>query len=132
MDRIRRFLAATSVILAASSCTIGTQLSSVDAANSPRGSSGTITTRAGDDREIAGELIAVQEDGLLVLTESDSVLTLVRFSNIADSDFGDVPMLNGTRDNLEAISRYPFGLEGGRLQRLLEALGQSSVVEVGP
>ena len=132
MDRIRMLIAATGAILAATSCTIGSRLSSVEAAGSPRGSSGTIETRVGDDREISGELIAVQEEGLLILTEADSVLTLVRFSSIADTDFGDVPTLDGARDNLEAISRYPFGLEGDQLEQLLEALDQSALAVVEP
>ena len=95
-----------------------------------------------------GELIEVREDGFLILSEETAKLTLVPYAWMLSLDFdndvganrsvdgpsADIPPLKEDQIRQRAIarfSRYPFGLDEGRLRRLLEALGQSELVVIG-
>lgn len=124
---------------------------------SPRGTEATIRVRAGaESRTVTGELIEVRGDGLLVLTLERSELTLLPYSRMVEMDFEDEVGINTSvqgswylgswyfiaripplREDqvrqrvLARFSRYPFGLDQERLERLLEALGQSELIVIG-
>ena len=123
------------------------------AAVSPVGTEASIRVREGGrDRTIMGELIEVREDGLLLLAYGTSELTLLPYGVLVAMDFENAPgvstSVGGTSDlfrstppleedeerqrALAAFSRYPFGLDDTLLQRLIESLGQSGLVVVGP
>ena len=122
------------------------------AAVSPVGTEASVRVREGGrDRTIVGELIEVREDGLLLLSFGTSELTLLPYGVLLEMDFENAPGVNTSvggisvfRDippleedverqrALAAFSRYPFGLDDALLQRLIESLGQSGLVVVGP
>jgi hypothetical protein len=84
-----------------------------------------------------GELIEVRDGGLLILLPGG--LTLVDYAVVREATFPETigvgPLRGrGTEEQLARLarfSRYPFGLKEEQLARLLEALGQDGLVEIG-
>ena len=113
---------------------------------SPIGTEVSIRVQEGaGDRSITGELIEVRGDGLLVLASEISALTLLPYDRIVEMDFenalgvdsgidrssGSLGIPPSRQRDLAQFSRYPFGLDDGQLQSLLEAHGQSELVVIG-
>ncbi len=121
----------------------------------PTGTKASIRIQEGvRERLVEGELIEVRKDGLLILTADTSELTLLPYSSMVRMRFrpdaGISRSVHGSRVHgqpafrtpplqedrvrqraLARFSRYPFGLDEARLQRLLNLLGQSELVVIG-
>ena len=121
----------------------------------PTGTKASIRIQEGArERRVEGELIEVRKDGLLILTTDTSELTLLSYSSMVrmrfKPDAGINRSVHGSRFHgnpaykipplqedqvrqrtLARFSRYPFGLDEVRLQRLLNVLGQSELVVIG-
>ena len=157
---IRSASVLASILLLTAGCTARTYpikdysfLSPAPVSISPRGTEATIRVRAGaESRTVTGELIEVRGDGLLVLTLERSELTLLPYGRMVEMDFEDEVGINTSVQGslyyfiaripplgedqlrqrvLARFSRYPFGLDQERLERLLEALGQSELIVIG-
>ena len=115
----------------------------------PTGTAVNLTIRReGIDPRLRGELVEVRTDGFVILDENTSLLTLVPYDLMTRMRFGTdvgirmninrrfrVPPLKEDSLRQKALarySRYPFGLKGPQLQRLLEALGQAELAVIGP
>ena len=120
---------------------------------SPTGTEARIEIREGDgERLLRGELIAVREDGFLILSADTSPLMLVPYGRMVSIDFEDnvgantsvgsatgawfasIPPLQEDAERRQAMarfSRYPFGLDEAQLRRLLDAYGQAELVVIG-
>jgi len=129
----RAYLAAIAVLLTA--CIHGTQLKDFRPAHSPDGAQ--LRLRLVDRKAVSiGELFAVDSTGVLLFSGR---LTHVRFERIRALDFVQLgapyDMYTGRLgsadiEHLRLVSRFPQGLDGPTLARVLTALGQDSVQEV--
>ncbi len=102
-------------------------------ASQPNGASAHIVSSLG---EISGELLAVQSDGVIILTSS--AMELVPYLSIdrlrldeLDNSYnlngaGNVPTA-AQQARLAAVSRYPQGIDAALRQRLLSQLHQSEL-----
>ena len=157
---IRSASVLASILLLAAGCTARTYpikdysfLRPASVSMSPRGTGASIEVRVGaESRTVTGELIEVRGDGLLVLTLERSELTLLPYGRMVEMDFEDEVGINTSVHGslyyfieripplvedqvrqrvLARFSRYPFGIDQERLERLLEALGQSELIVIG-
>lgn len=127
--RLSGFAAA---LLALACVNVGTQVQEFSVASGPNGAMANIQTESG---AISGELLAVQEDGVIVL--DNSVMELVPYHFIRslrlrqlDGDYAlgsDAPD-RARRARLASVSRYPQGINVQLRQRLLAQLRQSEIV----
>lgn len=139
------------VLLAATvaqACSYGMTTARFGPASSPRGVSTRITTSS---LELRGELIEVQESGLLILTASrgsekaptqERLLRLVPYSAIRSTKFEQLgsgykvsdeqPPPAAVRERLRRVSRFPYGLAPELLKQLLESSGQAQLAGVQP
>ena len=94
------------------------------------------------DRTVAGELLTVSDEGLLLLIYKGSRLLLVPWSRVRNADVADLPGVGWYRlhgettrargvEELRRVSRYPQGTSPAVLAELLGITGQS-VVDVLP
>jgi hypothetical protein len=135
--RILTPMLATLAVLT-SACSIGPNPTTLAPATGPEGTPAAfLFGEDGADLNVSGELIAVREDDVLLLMPSG----LARLPNqlIQSATFGEAlpRRITGAgsasqRASLAQYSRYPFGLEGDQLARLLQALDQSELIELGP
>ncbi len=107
----------------------------------PAGVSVEVRLHEGDDgrkQEITGELLAVQDDGMLLLTDR---IVLIPFEAAERVRSGEHPL--GRRvtwgmapeeiaEALRPASRYPNGIHSTVLARMLATLNQPDVVRVAP
>lgn len=161
---VRRSSATVAILVLGAGCTARTYtiekagfLSKPEVSVSPAGTEATIRLRVGrTGGQIKGELIAVREDGFIILSTGPAAgtreLVLVPYIWMARIDFRDdvgantsvgstigpwfteIPALHEDRIRQDAIarfSRYPFGIDETQLQRLLEAYGQSELIVYG-
>jgi hypothetical protein len=121
--------AAVALALALSGCTIGVSQSEFARPG------GEMTTAHVGDAEIVGELLAVQDDGLLLVAGRGIVL--VPYAIISDVEFGRLEDFNwprgrapsaGALERLRLVSRFPQGVDGDLLERLLEARNQPELL----
>jgi hypothetical protein len=100
-----------------------------DAVTSPLGGRIVLETEAGT---MAGELLLVEEEGILVLGPEDRVYQ-APWAALRSLEFRDRPVGSLTRgqeptpvhrDEMRLASRYPFGLWPEQRAALLEARGQ--------
>lgn len=132
MTRIRQLGLATMLLLALSACVnVGTQVENFSVASQPNGAMATIQTSSG---VVNGELLAVQDDGVIVL--NNSLMELVPYHTIQslqlkqlgnDYTIGDHAPDSPQRSRLGAVSRYPQGINAELRQRLLTQLGQPEI-----
>lgn len=110
---------------------VGTQVQDFDVAIHPNGARAEINAAPGI---ISGELLAVQDDGVIVLT--NSVMELVPYSSIqsmklyqlsGDYSLGDQVPDAARRKRLASVSRYPQGIDVQLRQQLLAKLGQQQI-----
>ena len=89
-----------------------------------------------DMRQLSGELIALRDDGLLLV--SDKVVRLVPYGSIVSALFdqtedridGHQPPSRDQRERLRVLSRYPQGLAPDLLNDLLHAYGQGELAGI--
>lgn len=102
-------------------------------ASQPNGATAHIVSSLG---QISGELLAVQNDGVVILT--NSVMKLIPYLSIDRlrlDELGDSYNLNGggnvptaaQQAKLAAVSRYPQGIDATLRQRLLSQLHQAEL-----
>lgn len=128
------FICLTAVWLAA--CTHGTRVSSVPVANSPSGTQVSLRL-TGEERDIYGELFAVDDAGLLVNGERLVRVPWTRVHALVVPKFdARFQLARGQqvdaarRQRLALISRFPQGLTGPLLAQVLATLKQDVVEEV--
>ena len=128
-------------------CSYGMTVGKFRPASSPEGVHAVVTTSSLD---MSGELIEVQESGLVILTSStgrqptspERRLRLVPFSAIRSTAFdqlgsgyrvsgGSAPT-PAAMDRLRRVSRFPHGLAPELLKRLLDSCGQTELAGVQP
>lgn len=120
-------------------CTIGQTVSDVSIARQPLGVEVRVSV---DDREIAGELLALGDSALLLLGDS---LTLIPYRVIRGGQslrsggwrrtvqIGPrFTLIRSDREWLRLVSRYPQGASPELVRGLLQAYGQDSVRVVTP
>jgi hypothetical protein len=114
-------------------CSVGPRPEKFPPAREPAGA--TIQLRLRGKRVMTGELLAVQDSGLLVrdssrilLVPNQAVLSGSLLAGGAGS-FAGKPS-GGTRERLRLLSRYPSGVTGDLLAGLLAAYGRDSVETV--
>jgi hypothetical protein len=123
---MRPAFGAFALLLAA--CAVGTTGGSYEPAQGPAGA--TVTLEVAGQREMVGELLAVEDTALLVRQERE--LVRVPFRLIIS---GKAPKVSFTgqlpagepRERLRLVKGYPQGLSAALEARLLEAYGQSRV-----
>ena len=116
------------------SCVFGPSVARYDPAHSPRGVTAIITTRGGHG--LTGELIEVRDAGLIVV--NGTTIALVAYAAIESAAFAQTPLslANGrapdaaSREKLRLRSRFPQGLSPALLRQLLDAHGQSELMQV--
>jgi hypothetical protein len=109
-----------------------------------RGPQGVEVDASGRQGSFAGELLAVQDAGLLLLVAppggTGERVMLLPYDAIQKARFGKLgaryelkdgqPPAATTRECLQRVSRFPQGLSESLLGRLLEAYGQAEVEKV--
>lgn len=113
---------------------VGTRAENFKVASEPNGAMAHITSSVG---EISGELLAIHDDGVIIL--SSAGMELVPYASIhslhldqLDGSYGlsgDAPVA-ARRDRLAAVSRYPQGIDARLQQRLLTQLHQPALLVV--
>ena len=124
------------IVLVCVACPIGPSPRSLDRAPSALGAQASLKYGSGGNQHHRGELVAVRDDGLLLLLPEG--LTLVHFTAISTATFSEtvgVGRLVGAgterqRRNLAGFARYPFGLVGDQLGVVLASLRQDRLIEV--
>jgi len=121
-------------LLAAGACYHGPSLQKFEPAHVPDGIDADL--RLAHSR-VRGELLAVEDTALIVLSEAHKVVR-VPFSKVKTGDFRDLGTLIGdwkpsqdTVERLRLVSRFPAGLTPELRGRLLAAYGQTEL-EVVP
>jgi len=125
-----------SVLLAGlTGCAVGPRAEDQPIARQPRGAAVQLNTA---DGAIAGELLAVQDTAIVILTRAQRA-TLVPFRVILDGDAelaggitrgGRVPAAHRL-ERLRLVSRFPQGLDPELQRALLTALGQAELEVMG-
>ena len=141
-------LAAILLTASVTACSYGMTVEQLEHTSSAHGAAVRITT-AGP--EFRGELLEVQETGVLILTSSsitggvvkqEQQLRLIPFSAVRKGTLeglgrgyqlprGQVPD-DQRRHRLQLVSRFPHGLAPELLKKLLEKHGQTAVAGVQP
>jgi hypothetical protein len=131
MSRIRNVILITALCSVA--CFhIGPSAENFPLASRPNGAPVTVQTTS---QSVAGELLAVRDDGVVILHESR--LALARYSDLrslkvaelADYSIGAGAPPPDRRAKLNTLSRYPQGI-GAELQQKLFALSGQAELEV--
>ena len=129
---MRTGLLLSTVLLLVSGCYHGPDVDAFPPAQTPRGIAAAVTLSDGTGLE--GELLAVREDGLVVATAD--VLWFVAYEHIRAARFEEKRSLRigagrapepAKQDQLRLMSRFPQGLEGDVLARLLAVYGQNAL-----
>lgn len=122
--------------LGLSGCHVGPRPESFPPAQRPEGVAARLVTRS---RQVRGEVLVVQDTALIVRGDS---LYFVPVAVIREGTFhamreaeirrGAFVRKRDGRERLQLVSRFPQGLTADRLQALLAAYGQRSLVVVSP
>lgn len=145
---MKRPLIALLVASCAAACSYGMTVEKLRHTSSPGGAIARVTTTSA---QFTGELIEVQDAGLLILTSSrrndrtqvqERLLRLVPFGAIESSAFEQLRRGYrvarrrapdaANRERLRLVSRFPYGLRPELLAQLLASLGQKAVAGVQP
>jgi len=145
---MKRVLIVLLVATCAAACSYGLTTEKLRHTSSPRGVTARITTSS---TEFRGELVQVQDAGLLILTSSrgsdrapehERLLRVVPFGAIRSTAFEQLgyayhisdgrPPNAQTRERLRLVSRFPYGLAPELLKQLLDSCGQAAVAGVQP
>jgi len=119
------------LVLVMGGCTFGPRVDHEPLAREPRGANVTLQAR---NASVAGELLAVQDTALLVLTtEQRMVLVPYRGLRRGDAEMripivrGGEPPSEAQRTRLRRVSRYPQGVDSALQRALLDAYGQPEI-----
>ncbi len=117
-------------LLATAACYHGPSLQKFEPAHAPDGIEADLRLA---HAQVRGELLAVQDSALIVLSESHRVV-MVPVAKIARGNFGDLGTLidewrpsQQTLERLRLVSRFPAGLTAELRGRLLAAYGQTEL-----
>jgi hypothetical protein len=138
---MRRGILVSLVAVLLTGCYLGPGLKDTPFARRPEGVGVDASGRQGS---FAGELLAVQDAGLLLLVTARGAtgerVVLLPYDAIQEARFGKLgagyelkdgqPPAATTRERLQRVSRFPQGLSESLLGRLLEAYGQAEVEKV--
>ena len=112
-------------------CMVGTTVKNYAPAQGPAGA--TVKLELTGNRTLAGELLAVQDSSLTILSGGQLIrvrMPLVQTGNAPKLSFTAAELKNGgVRERLRLISRYPQGISPDLETRLLQAYGQTGVQE---
>jgi hypothetical protein len=122
-------ISAAVVLLAA--CYHGPSIRNFEPANAPDGIAADLRLRKA---RIHGELLAVEDSALIVLTDQDRIV-MAPLDSIRQGIFGDLGEVLGEsgdihrnrRERLRLLSRFPGGLTPEIRTRLLAAYGQTEI-----
>ncbi len=123
--------AALALVLVPACVNVGTQVQDFTVAAEPNGAMANIQTDFGT---VSGELLAVQDDGVIVL--HNSVMELVPYEFIrslqlsqldGEYSLGSRAPDRARRTRLALVSRYPQGMDAQLRTRLLAQLGQQEI-----
>ena len=138
--------------LSLASCSYGMTAEKFQPARDPHGVETHVTTASG---ELRGELIELQDSGMIILSswnrsvtqdqrseKQERVLRLVPYGSIwhakfdqlkADSAIDNgVPPTPVVRERLRLVSRFPYGMSEEVLGALLKAHGQAALAGIQP
>jgi hypothetical protein len=138
---MRRVILVSFVVTLLTGCTLGPRLDEFPFTRRPEGVDVDASGRQGS---VAGELLAVQDTGLLLLMTPPGTtgkrVVLLPYEAIREAHFGKLgeayelkegqPPGARTRERLQRVSRFPQGLSEAVLGQLLEAYGQAEVEKV--
>ena len=122
-------------LLALNACTVGTKPQAFQPAITPRGVATTLEI-SGHREPVAGELIAVTDSALLVLTAApEPNLTLIHYDRIFGGKFRQLGVRlrdqrrpdPEDREKLRLVSRFPQGMTPELTAAFLATLGRSQV-----
>jgi hypothetical protein len=122
---------ASSLLLLLVACSVGTTGRNYAPAQGPAGA--TVTLDLTGQRQVGGELLAVEEATLLLRRPGELVrvpLRLITSGKAPKLSFTGATLTGETRERLRLISRYPQGVSAELEARLLEAYGQRGVQEI--
>jgi hypothetical protein len=129
---MRRLATTLIAAMLASGCVInlGRRVKDLSVANAPAGTAVEMQLHESEP-VLAGELLEVREDALVLLAARQVVIVPLRM--IRDARFRDAPIKNGdgnlgTEDRayLRLYSRYPNGISSQVMAELLRTLGQDA------
>lgn len=140
---MRRVLLAPSLLLILAGCYFGPRVGNFAPAHGPQGVSVEALTR---QASFGGELLAVREDGLLLLIlmpragGAGTRVVALPFGVIREAHFeklgaacdmkdGQAPAV-ATRERLRRVSRFPQGLSEELLRLLLNEYGQAEIERI--
>ena len=116
-----------------SGCAYGMTAEKLTPAHEPAGATAHVST---EGRQLSGELIALQDDGVLLL--EGKMLRLVPYSRIVSAQFDQTKETianhqapaHDRRERLRMLSRYPQGVAPDLLRDLLRAYGQGELAGI--
>ena len=118
-------------LMSLAGCSVGTSVKNYAPAKSPAGA--TVKLELTGNREMGGELLAVQDSSLLVRSDNQLIrvhLPLIQSGKVPKLTFTGAELNGGqVREHLRLLSRYPQGVSPELESRLLEAYGQAAVQE---
>lgn len=127
MRSSRAWLIAVTVL---AGCSVGTRAKNYAPAKGPAGA--TVQLELTGNRALAGELLAVEDSSLLVLSQRQLMrvgLPLIQSGKAPKLSFTGAALKGEARERLRLISRYPQGVSPDLETRLLQAYGQTGVQE---
>ena len=127
---MRRLLSISSAVIIVAACYHGPAVGKFRPAQAPNGIAADLTLR---ETDVSGELLAVQDSALIVLTTLGKIV-LAPAAAIQRGQFGQLGVLLGPGENrqqalerLRYFSRFPSGLTPDLRTRLLAAYGQTEI-----
>jgi hypothetical protein len=120
-----------SALLLLAACMVGTSGRGYAPAKGPAGA--TVSLDLTGKRDVAGELLAVEEATLLVLQERQLIrvpVALIESGKAPKISFSGRRLAGDTRKRLRLVSRYPQGVSPELEARLLQAYGVTSVRQI--
>jgi hypothetical protein len=128
---VRAALRPLTALLLFAACSVGTTGRSYAPAKGPAGA--TVSLALTGKRDVAGELLAVEEATLLILQERQLIrvaVALIQSGKAPKVSFSGQSLAGATRERLRLVSRYPQGVSPELEARLLQAYGVTSVRQI--
>jgi hypothetical protein len=113
-------------VVALAGCTFGQRPRDLPFTRGPLGADATVNAHAG---AVRGELVAVEDSGLLVLrTQRLVFIPLERIRTVTIQTLGEIRLQRGSPENFRnarLVSRHPYGLSPAIVAALLRTYGQT-------
>ena len=123
-------------LLLLAGCIVGPRISRLDFVRTGQGIQAAVTARTDSalGLRLAGELLAVEPGGLLLLTDRNAIVR-IGYGDIDSTTFSSLKRLNWTggappadvASEIRLLSRFPQGVSEELMAALLETHGQDSV-----